>query len=64
MTFLLYLATNRNVDFLMDRIDQGYEAPDVPTGAIHPIWGLLISFVFLAAVIFLSLMSSKRDLTE
>ncbi len=64
MAFLLYLATQPNIDFLMDRIDQGYEAPDVPTGAIHPIWGLLISAALLAAVIFLSLMSSNRDLTE
>ena len=64
MAFLLYLATQPNVDFLMDRIDQGYEAPSVPTGAIHPIWGILISAILLAAVIFLSLMSSKRNLTE
>jgi hypothetical protein len=64
MALLLYLATQPNVDFLMKRIDPGYESPDVPTGAIHPIWGILVSAALLAAVIFLSLMSSKRDLTE
>lgn len=64
MAFLLYLATQPNIDFLMDRIDKGYEAPDVPTGAIHPIWGLIISGILLAAVVFVSLMTSKRELTE
>ena len=61
---LLYLATQPSVEFLAERIDAGYEAPEMPTGAIHPIWGILISVALLVAVIFLSLMSSKRNLTE
>ena len=64
MVPLLYLAAQPSVGFLTDLIDTGYEAPKMPTGAIHPIWGILISVTLLAAVIFLSLMTSKRNLTE
>ena len=63
-TLLTFLATTPPVDVLVDRSAGDYAAPSIPTGALHPIWGLLISAILLAAVLGVSLMSSKRSLTE
>ena len=63
-TLLTFLATIPPVDVLVEKSAGEYAAPSIPTGALHPIWGLLISAILLAAVLGVSLMSSKRSLTE
>lgn len=65
MPFLLnMLATLPPVDVLVDMTAGEYASPDVPTGSLHPIWGILISVILLAAVLSVSLMSSKRAINE
>ncbi len=64
MLLLHTILATPSVDFMLDRVTPGYSAPDVPTGALHPIWGMLLSAVLAAAVIALSLMGSKRAMTE
>ncbi len=61
---LSLFATVPSADVLIDQAAGGYAAPDVPTGALHPIWGILLSAAMVAAVVAVSLMSSKRSLTE
>jgi hypothetical protein len=58
------LAAAPPVDVLVDMTASEYAVPEVPTGALHPIWGILISVILLAAVLGVSLMSSKRALNE
>lgn len=65
LSMLAALAAQPSVGFLNDRVSVlRYEAPKLPTGAIHPIWGILISAVLVVAVVFLSLMASKRNQVE
>ena len=64
MSLLTLLATAPNVDFLIDRVSPGYAAPDVPTGALHPIWGMILSGILVGAVIAVSLMTSRRSPVE
>jgi len=64
MLLLHTMLATPSVDFLIDRVTPGYSAPEVPTGALHPIWGLLLSAALAAAVIAVSLMGSKRAMTE
>ena len=62
---MLLLAAQPSMNFLAERASAvKYEAPSVPTGAIHPIWGILIAAVLLVAIVFVSLMSSKRNQVE
>jgi hypothetical protein len=64
MSLLTFLASAPDVRFLVDRVSPGYAAPDVPTGALHPIWGMILSGILVGAVVAVSLMTSRRSPLE